>query len=108
MTASRLALLSLLACSTGLSSIPVGAQESELFHEPFRLRTPSGFVEAGRGYAAPVLFDIDEDGDRDLIVGQFRSGYFRVFRNDGRAEEGLFNDHVLLETGSINLSAPVG
>jgi hypothetical protein len=42
------------------------------------------------GYAAPSWFDLDEDGRKDLIVGQFRDGKMKVYRNlgDGKLAAG--------------------
>jgi hypothetical protein len=35
------------------------------------------------GYAAPCWADIDGDGKKDLLVGQFNQGKIRVFKNLG-------------------------
>ena len=32
------------------------------------------------GYAAPCLADLDADGKKELLVGQFRDGKIRVFK----------------------------
>ena len=41
--------------------------------EPIEVEEPS--------YACPTLFDLDEDGAGDLIVGQFNSGKMKWYRN---------------------------
>jgi hypothetical protein len=35
------------------------------------------------GYACPCWADIDGDGKKDLLVGQFRGGQIRFFKNLG-------------------------
>lgn len=42
---------------------------------PVRVESP--------GYASPCWADIDDDGNKDLLVGQFRDGKIRVFKNLG-------------------------
>ena len=42
---------------------------------PVRVETP--------GWAAPCWADIDADGKKDLLVGQFNQGKIRVFKNLG-------------------------
>jgi hypothetical protein len=42
---------------------------------PIRVEAP--------GYAAPCLADVDGDGKRDLLVGQYRDGKVRFFKGLG-------------------------
>jgi hypothetical protein len=35
------------------------------------------------GYACPCWADINGDGKKDLLVGQFSSGRIKVYRNEG-------------------------
>ena len=43
--------------------------------EPARVESP--------GYAAPCWADVDGDGHKDLLVGQFNQGKIKVYRNQG-------------------------
>ena len=43
--------------------------------EPIQVESP--------GYAAPCWEDVDGDGLKDLVVGQFNGGKIQVFRNEG-------------------------
>ena len=64
-------------CSAALC----GAAE---FERPVRLKADGVAVRVeSPGYAAPCWADIDGDGKKDLLVGQFRGGKIQVFKNLG-------------------------
>jgi FG-GAP-like repeat len=61
------------------------------FQPPVRLEANGGPVRVeSPGYAAPCWADIDGDGRKDLLVGQFKEGKIRVYRNlgDGKLAAG--------------------
>ena len=54
------------------------------FADPVRMQGGGDSVRVERpGYAAPCWADIDGDGKKDLLVGQFSSGKIQVFKNLG-------------------------
>ena len=54
------------------------------FEPPVRLQADGAPVRVeSPGYAAPGWADVDGDGRKDLLVGQFAQGKIRVFRNLG-------------------------
>jgi hypothetical protein len=54
------------------------------FEPPVRLKAGGAAVRVERpGYAAPCWFDVDGDGKKDLLVGQFNKGKIQVFKNLG-------------------------
>jgi hypothetical protein len=63
------------------------------FERPVRLEAAGGPVRVeSPGYASPCWADIDGDGKKDLLVGQFSKGKIQVFKNlgDGQLAAGTW------------------
>jgi FG-GAP-like repeat len=76
--------------ATGLVLAPVFSQEV-LFEAPVRLKADGQYIKTeSPGYASPCWADVDGDGKKDLIVGQFSGGKMKVYRNlgDGKLAKG--------------------
>ena len=75
----RITLLSTILVGSGLAA--AGGAE---FQPPVRLEGGGLPVRVeSPGYAAPCWADIDGDGKKDLLVGQFNQGKIRIFKNLG-------------------------
>jgi hypothetical protein len=55
------------------------------------------------GYAAPCWADVDHDGKKDLLVGQFNGGKIHVYKNLG---DGKLADGKWLQAGGADASVP--
>lgn len=54
------------------------------FADPVRLEADGEPIKVeAPGYAAPCWADVDGDGHKDLLVGQFNGGKIQVYLNDG-------------------------
>ena len=77
--------------------------EAGLFHAPTRLRAANGLIDSGPswGHSGPWVEDVDGDGRRDLVVGDF-SGLFRFYRNEGTDREPRYVASVNLQAGGVD------
>jgi hypothetical protein len=79
---------------------------SSEFQPPTRLTAGGVPVRVDSpGYAAPCWADIDGDGKKDLLVGQFASGAIHVYKNLGNGKfatgEWLMADGELAEVPDV-------
>jgi hypothetical protein len=62
-------------------SLAAGATD---FESPVRIKGGETFVRVeSPGWAAPCLADVDGNGTKDLLVGQFNKGKIRVYKGLG-------------------------
>jgi len=95
---------------------------------PIVLRAGGELIDVTTGHAAPYVLDLDGDGVRDLLVGEYGSGRFpaerlseetrenskglaegrlRFYRNVGTNTKPRYEDFEYLKDGDENLSLPV-
>jgi hypothetical protein len=82
--------------------------EKGLFHPPVRLAAADGVIDSGAtwGHCGPWLVDVDGDGVRDLVVGDF-SGLFRFYRNVGTNQQPRYAKAVNLRAGGVDAKVPI-
>jgi len=78
--------------------------ESSGFSAPVRLKANGEFISTEEpGYASPCLADIDGDGNKDLLVGQFNMGKIKVYKGAG---DGKFSKGKWLRAGGKVAEVP--
>ena len=79
-----------------------------MFDPPSRLSAADGVIDSGDslGHSGPWVEDVDGDGRRDLIVGDF-SGLFRLYRNEGTNREPRYAAAVNLQAGGVDAKVPI-
>jgi hypothetical protein len=82
--------------------------EKDLFHPPVRLAAADGIIDSGSswGHCGPWVADVDGDGLRDLVVGDF-SGLFRFYRNVGTHQQPRYAEAVNLKAGGVDAKVPI-
>ena len=75
----------------------------ELFEPPVRLMAVDGPIDSGAnwGHSGPCYADVDGDGVRDLLVGDF-SGKFQFYRNAGSESDPRFDAGATLQAGGVD------
>ncbi|HLQ38255.1 MAG TPA: hypothetical protein VK348_10655 [Planctomycetota bacterium] len=82
----------------------LGSPQGPQFADPVRLEAGGEFVRVEQpGYAAPCWIDVDRDGKKDLVVGQFAGGKMKVYKNLGG---GKFAEGKWLEAGGSVAEVP--
>ncbi len=76
--------------------------------EPVRLMADGEYVDTEIGHAAPYLHDMNGDGKRDLLVGQFGEGKLRIYTNVGTETEPRYSGLTWFETGGKVVKVPTG
>ncbi len=96
----------------GAATDPLAAQQdspADPFLAPVRLRADGAIIDqgaTGHGHAGPWLEDLDGDGRRDLIVGDF-PGYFWLYQNVGSETAPRYSARGKLQAGGENAVVPV-
>jgi hypothetical protein len=85
-----------------------GEARSSVFEKPVRLKAGDAVIDSGPQWAhsGPCLHDVDGDGKRDLLVGDF-SGLFRLYRNVGTDREPRFAAAEVLMAGGVQAKVPI-
>lgn len=82
--------------------------ETSLFHAPVRLMADESVIDHGSvwGHCGPWFDDVDGDGKKDLLVGDF-SGHFTCYRNISHGGEPRFAKGYRLQAGSVDAKVPI-
>lgn len=86
----------------GAMSLAIAPCSAQDLAAPVRLIADGQVIDTGPawGHSSPCMEDIDGDGLKDLILGDF-SGKFRIYKNVGTATDPQFKDAGLLQAGNV-------
>lgn len=81
-----------------LASVAAAAQAADLT-PPFRVEAAGTPISVDVGHAHARQHDVDGDGLRDLVIGQFGSGKCRIYRNTGSDAAPAFESFAWMMAG---------
>ena len=97
-----------LALAVQLCLLATAARGATDLEPPVRLKAGGQLIDTDVGHAAPFLADIDGDGDRDLLVGQFGGGKLKIFPNVGTEQKPAYGECTWLKAGGELCKVPTG
>ena len=81
--------------------------QAPLFFDPESIKANGVNIDVG-WHGSPYAYDWDEDGKKDLIIGQFTSGAIRFYANTGTHYNPVFGNYVWLQADGIEITLPAG
>ncbi len=78
------------------------------FDKPVRLKAAGMPIDTAVGHAAPYIDDVDKDGKRDLLVGQFGQGRLKIYLNRGTEKSPRYEAGTWFQAGGKIGSVPTG
>lgn len=76
--------------------------------EPFLAEANGKPIAAPIGHLAPVFYDFDGDGLKDLAVGTFSPGSIRIYRNLGSKTEPKFGGFQTVKAAGQEIQVESG
>lgn len=74
----------------------LGSLDAQEMTKPELIKADGKGIDIKHAYAAPLCVDLDKDGLKDLIVGNFK-GEFQFYKNTGTNEIPVFKGSSLIE-----------
>ena len=59
-------------------------------------------------YGAPCMVDWNDDGLKDLVIGEFSNGKIRFYENVDLNDSPLFNGYTYIQSDGVDITLPYG
>ncbi len=81
---------------------------SATFQAGFKIAADSKPINIEVGHLVPDVVDWNNDGKKDLLVGQFKDGAIHLYLNQGTDATPVFKDFTLLAAGDKPIKLDAG
>ncbi|HNY26524.1 MAG TPA: VCBS repeat-containing protein [Candidatus Sumerlaeota bacterium] len=85
-----------------------GAATGPALQKGFRVEADGKPIDGEIGHLVPCVTDWNNDGKKDLIVGQFGGGKIALYLNQGTDAAPVFSKPEYLKAGGAEISLPAG
>ena len=82
--------------------------EESAFRQGVRIEAAGKPIDIEIGHLVPRACDWNNDGKKDLLVGQFREGAIRLYLNQGTDTAPVFEDFAVLKAGGKPIKLDAG
>lgn len=89
-------------------SSPPDASAQRSFEKGVRIMSGGKPIDVEIGHSVPTVADWNNDGKKDLVVGQFGKGMIRLYQNNGTDSKPSFTGFEYLKAGGTQISLPSG
>ncbi len=100
------------AAALVLTVLVVGARgapaDEPVFHEGVLIQVAGKPIDIEIGHLVPRACDWNNDGKKDLLVGQFSGGVIRLYLNQGTDAAPVFEDSTVLNAGGKPIKLDAG
>lgn len=79
------------------AEIPIFDQSTMIESSGIPISVGTGLDAYNLGFASPCVIDWNEDGKKDLLIGQYESGKIRYYENVGENNDPTFDGFKYLE-----------
>lgn len=98
----------LLTATLIVMALPVLADPPSELAAPVKILAGGEPIDVEIGHAAPFVGDLDADGLKELLVGQFGEGKLRIYGNTGTSAKPQFDKFDWFEAGGQTGRVPAG
>lgn len=81
---------------------------SSTFEAGFKIAAGGKPIDVEIGHLVPDVVDWNNDGKKDLVVGQFKEGAIRLYLNEGTDSKPVFGEFSLLAAGGKPIKLDAG
>ena len=82
--------------------------DSSTFEAGFKIAAGGKPIDVEIGHLVPDVVDWNNDGKKDLVVGQFKEGAIRLYLNEGTDSKPVFGEFSLLAAGDKPIKLDAG